>query len=273
MSPGPLRLSVAEIDVLCTLLALDPPDALELHDRGEPALTDARDDLAARGLLERAGIAATVAATLRRLCCAPLAVELDGPRGLHAVAGVDAATGVLAVRHGDDVALRALPSGRAISAVPELLGPLRPAVGRPVRVPVAVVTDAVAAAGEDTHRLVVELMRRGVSGAGARTLVDANREVRDVSRIGVTLRHADGVRHGPYRITVQRTASGHRCQRPCAGPPGALVTAPATGDRLASEIEELIRVTARGQRRGAGRGSTRPADTGGIGSRTGASTW
>lgn len=270
----PARLSAAELDLLCELLALDPPDALGPGDGRASAV---RSGLAARGLLDGTWPAPEIASVVRRLCRAPLTVELHRhrPDPLTAVAAVDTAHAVLAVRHGDGVVVRSLPPDRAVAAVPELMAPLRPAPGRPVRVPVAVLTEAVAAAGEDAHRLVVELMRRGMSGPGARTLVDANREVDAVSRIGVTLRGAGGPRSGPYRITLQHTPSGHHCQRPCPGPPDALVTAPATAERLTSEIDELVRATADGpgQRRGAGRGSTRPADAGGIGSVTGARTW
>ena len=263
---GAVTVSAAELDLLCGLLGLDPPDALDIpaHRDRAPALPGS------------AG-APPITSALRGLSRAPLLLELHRsfPEPFATVVAVDATQAVLAARHGDRVEIRRLPPERATAAVLEQLPPLRPAPGRPVRVPVDVLTEAVAAAGDDADRLVVELMRRGMSGPGARSLVDANREVDAVFRIGVTVRRIDGPRHGPYRITLAHNASGHHCRPPSAGPPDALVTVPATARRLALEIDELVAVTAERpvQRRGAGRGSTRPADAGGIGSGTGANTW
>jgi len=229
---GATTLSASEWVLLHALLRLDPPDALDIAVR-RSASPDVRNGLAERGLLHGSDPAPPIASALRRLSRAPLVLDVHRPRPdpLAAVVAVDAARPVLAVRYGETVAVRHLPPERAVDAVLEKMPRLRRASGRAVRVPVAVLTAAVATAGDDAERLVVELMRRGMSGAGARTLVDANR-----------------------------------------------VTVPASAGLLALEIDELVRAAAGaadaglGQRRGAGRGSTRPADTDGIGSETGAST-
>ncbi len=275
---GTLALSAAELDLLGEVLCLEPPDALDAGPRRRgPATSDVRAGLAGRGLLHGSEPAAPVAAALRRLARAPLTVELHRhrPDPLSAVVAVHAGHAVLAVRHRDTVVLRRVAPDQAVGAVLEPMAPLRPASGRPVRIPVTVLTDAVAAAGDDADGLGVELMRRGMSGSGARVLVAANQDVDAVFRIGVALRGADGPRPGPYRITVQHNAAGHHCQILLPGPPDSLVTAPATSDRLVREVDALVRAAANqpDQRRGAGRGSTRPADTGGIGSGTGAGTW
>lgn len=235
-------LSVAELDLLCAVLDLEPPDGLGGHGDGPAAGVGA--GLAVRGLLD--GSTSPVAPALRRLVRAPLVLELRhghrDPVTAIAALGPDRAT--IAVRHRCRVDLREVPAERATAAVLDLLGPLRPARARPVRVPVRVLDDALAAAGDDPHRLVVELMHRGMPGCAARTLVAANHDVDARARIGATVRTPAGPRPGPHRLTVQHTAVGHHVQQPCPGPEQTWETAPATRRRLARGVDDLVRAAA-----------------------------
>lgn len=277
-------LTLVEAEVLFDVLGIEePPLALDLPHHGRTRaerlriVSETRAGLRARGLDRHPELR-------RRLhLLARPALSLDLLHRyrtlLGAVVAVDGPDGVLAVRHDDEVALRAVPPAQAAEALVDLLGPLVPAPGRPVRVPERVLADAARESGDDVDRLVVELMRRGMRGGSARALVAANDRVDALAQIGVNVGTGTGTRRGPYVLTVQHNDAGHHRQRllPASGAdPARIEIGPIDRPRLLREIDELVRSAVDGpgpgQRRGAGRGSTRPADVGGIGSSTGAST-
>ncbi|MBW0103073.1 ESX secretion-associated protein EspG [Pseudonocardia sp. KRD291] len=285
-------LTLVEADVAFDVLGIDtPPPALDPphHGRTLPErsriVSGAVAHLRARGL--DPGGDSDLARDLRLLARPALSLDL-----LHryrallgAVVAVDGGDAVLAVRHEDEIALLRIPPERAADTLVDLLGPLTPAAGATVRVPARVLSEAVRDAGDDADRLVVELMRRGMTGAAARALVATNHEVDALAQIGSNVRTPTGQRRGPYVLTVQHNAAGHHRQRLVppgprrSGSPGehdVVEAGPIGRTRLLQEVDELVAATldgaGPGYRRGAGRGSTRPAETGGIGSWTGAST-
>ncbi|MET0189809.1 MAG: ESX secretion-associated protein EspG [Pseudonocardia sediminis] len=278
-------LTLVEADVAFDVLGIDtPPAALDPPHHGRSLPERARivsgtvDRLRSRGL--DPGRDTDLARDLHLLARPALSLDL-----LHryrallgAVVAVDGADAVLAVRHEDEIAIVRVPPERAAAALVELLGPLHPAPGPAVRVPSRVLAEAVRDAGTDADRLVVELMRRGMTGAAARALVATNDDVDALAQIGATVRTPTGQRRGPYVLTVQHNAAGHHRQRLRARPgeDDVVEAGPIDRARLLSEVDELVAATLDGPdpryRRGAGRGSTRPADAGGIGSWTGAST-
>lgn len=285
-------LTLVEADVAFDVLGIDtPPSALDPPHHGRTVPERSRivegtvAHLRARGL--DPGRDSDLGRDLRLLARPALSLDmLHRYRALlGAVVAVDGAGTVLAVRHEDEIALLRVPPERAAEALVELLGPLTPAHGHTVRVPARVLSEAVRDAGEDTDRLAVELMRRGMTGAAARSLVAANDRVDALAQIGTNVATATGRRRGPYVLTVQHNAAGHHRQRLVSSdgrPPGrpggtdVVEAGPIDRARLLHEVDELVAATLDGPdpryRRGAGRGSTRPAAAGGIGSWTGAST-
>lgn len=278
-------LTLVEADVAFDVLGIDtPPSALDPPHHGRTLPERSRivsgtvAHLRERGL--EPGRDTDLARDLRLLARPAFSLDL-----LHryrallgAVVAVDGARAVLAVRHEDEIALLRIPPERAAEALIELLGPLTPASGRPVHVPTGVLSEAVRDAGNDADRLAVELMRRGMTGSAARALVAANHEVDALAQIGANARTPTGQRRGPYVLTVQHNAAGHHRQR-LRNRPGEqdlVEVGPIDRPRLMLEVDELLAATVDGPdpryRRGAGRGSTRPAAAGGIGSWTGAST-
>lgn len=284
-------LTLVEADVAFDVLGIDtPPPALDPphHGRTLPErsriIADTLTRLRARGL--DPGRDTELARDLHRLARPALSLDL-----LHryrallgAVVTVDRAGAVLAVRHEDEVALLRVAPERAAESLVELLGPLTPAAGPTVRVPARVLSDAVRDAGDDADRLVVELMRRGMTGAAARALAATNDEVDALAQIGANAWTPTGQRRGPHVLTVQHNATGHHRQRLRSLPGREDVVQAGPIDRagLLREVDELVAATLDGAgphddtgpryRRAAGRGSTRPAAAGGIGSWTGAST-
>ena len=280
-------LTLVEADVLCDVLGIeDPPLALAPPHHGRTAaernrivdrtLAGLRDRGLARGRGGPAPSSDDLARDLHLLARPAVAVDLLHRHHtlLGAVVATDGPAGLLAVRHEEEIALLPVPPDRAAEVLVDLLGPLEPAPGPAVRVPERVLDEAVRDAGDDPDRLVVELMRRGTTGAAARALAAAHQDVDALGQIGVHARTPSGLRRGPYVLTVTHNAAGHHRTRRRSSPggPDLVETGPAGRARLVDEVGELVAATVRDYRRGAGRGSTRPSAAGGIGSTTGAAT-
>ena len=128
-------------------------------------------------------------------------------------------------------------------------------------------------------------MRRGLDGTDAHALLRMSRIV-GVGQLGASRRTGSGRRRAPYMLLVHPTAEGCYRQRrvPRAGDETMVEAGPADFSSLSRELDELVALTAvrpghghpeadgLDYRRGAGLGSTRPAEAGGIGSWTGAGT-
>jgi EspG family len=148
--------------------------------------------------------------------------------GLAACRGAD---GVLAVRHGDEMALVDIPAAEAVAAVLSLLGPVRPGPCRPTLITVG--RDAVHA-----------------------SLQAALRDVRMFGQLGASVAAHDGcrVRRAPRVIGFHRTDVGDyrsvrvdRC---------TIALEPATPERLAADLDGLLALECERYNGFAGRGST-----------------
>ena len=274
-------LTLVEADVLFDALgieepplALDPPHHGQTLQERHRIVSRTLDGLRARGLDQHPDLNRQLHLLARPALSLDLLHRFRTLLG--AVVAVDGPHGVLAVRHEDEIAVRAVPPAGAAEALVDLLGPLVRAQSRTVRVPGQVLDDAVRDSGDDADRLGVELMRRGMSGGAARGLVAANHRVDALAQIGANVRTETGTRRGPYVLTVQHNDAGHHRQRMLPDSGDIIEIGPIDRPQLLREVDELVHATVGTpeprQRRGAGRGSTRPADAGGIGSVTGAST-
>jgi ESX secretion-associated protein EspG len=132
--------------------------------------------------------------------------------GLVAVRGP---TAVLAVRHGDEIALVDVPAAAAVDAVLDLLGPVRPGPGRPTTVVLA-------------------------DGPTAPEVRAACRDVRMFGQLGASVLDHDGVqtRRMPRVIGFHRTGAGD--YRSVRLGPSTVALEPATRARLAADLDELL---------------------------------
>lgn len=254
-------LSPAEFDVAWEMLGLgETPVALELP---SPGTTDAerarvvRDATAAlqdRDLVRHARPAPDLAQEMTLLAHAEVFRDLvtTVPSRLMAVAASGGHRAVLAVRHRDQVALVRLPADRATTELVDLLGPLAPGPGRPVRVPEVVLGDALRACGADRERFASELMRRGLGGDDAYALLRMS-EVTGVGQLGASRRTERGRRRAPYVLLVQSTAEGCYRQRrvPRPGAETIVEAGPIDPGALAGELDELVEALCGGPLMGA----------------------
>lgn len=279
-------LSLAEFDVAWEMLDLgETPVALELPSPGATTderariVRDAAATLRNRGLVARSRPVADLEQAMRLLARAEVFRDLvtTAPSRLLAVAASAGAQAVLAVRCGERVALVRMPTDRAVPELVSLLGPLTPGPGRPVRVPEVVLGDALRTGGTDRDRFASELMRHGLDGDDTYMLLRMS-DVTGVGQLGATRRSAGARRRSPYALLVQSTPEGCYRQRrvPRPGADTIVEAGPTDPEALVGEVDDLVAAIPDGPdpryRRGAGRGSTRPAAAGGIGSWTGAST-
>lgn len=271
-------LSVDEFDVCWELLDLGvTPAVLELQRSGrtyperDRIVACAIGTLRERGLVRGSAPVRALAADLTTLARAGTVRDLvvTAPVRIAALAATGETSCVLAVRMDDRVALARVAPGRAAAELVELVGPVHPGPGPAVRIPAPVLRDAVAASADEPERFTSELMRRGVDGPDAAAVLRMG-ELTGAGQLGAS---RGGLR-APYPLLLHVTARGVYRQRRVTRP-GAdtmVEAGPVDAATLTRELDELVRATADGQRRGAGRGSTLPADAGGIGSDTGANT-
>ncbi|BBG05430.1 MULTISPECIES: ESX secretion-associated protein EspG [Pseudonocardia] len=260
--PGPVLdwrratvLSAAEFDVARDLLDLGRgPAVLGLLSPGPTdveragVVREATRSLAARGLLDAGGFRPTLVDDLRTVAAPEFQHDLvvSPPTPQQALVGYRTGRAVLACRIGDDVALLRVRPEQAATALVELLGPLTPGPGPTVRIPVRVLAEAAAAAGDRT-RWTAELLRRGCSGAEA-DLVARMGEVRGLAQLGAGRTEPAG-RRAPAVLLVHATAEGCYYQRRptsdvIGGPPagGATVHAgPIDAPTLVAELTALLR--------------------------------
>ena len=273
-------LSVDEFDVAWELLDLgDTPAVLELRRSGRTygergrIVAEAIGTLRHRGLVRGSAPVPALAADLTTLDRARTVRDLvvTAPVRITALAATGEAACVLAVRLDDRVALARIPPDRAAAELVALVGPVHPGPGPGVRIPARVLHDAVAASDGERERFTTELMRRGVDGQDALAVLRMG-QLTGAGQLGA----GSGGRRAPYPLLLHVTAEGvYRQRRVSQGGAETMVEAgPVDAPTLTRELDELVSATAdgAGQRLGAGRGSTRPADAGGIGSGTGAST-
>jgi len=255
-----LRLSAVEFDACWELLGLgETPPTLELLSPGRTwaerhrVLTDVLGGLRRRGLVERSAPSEAVAGPLRLLASPEYQVDLrfagpDGP-----VTGIGAVTGdrgVRLVRLGDQLRLLPIRPGQLVTAMVELVGPLRGGPGRQVNIPAAVF-DAAHRATTDGKlwTMADELVARGVARMDAASWVRMCTGIRSVGQLG-TVGRADGVpRFGPWAVGFQRTDGGDFLQLRRPGAEGAAVDAatvticPLDAPRLTRLVTELLAAT------------------------------
>ncbi len=123
--------------------------------------------------------------------------------------------GVLAVRHGEEIALVDIPAAAAVDAVLDLLGPVCPGPGRSTTVVLA-------------------------DGPTAPEVRAACRDVRMFGQIGASVLDDDGVRtHRMSRVIgFHRTDAGD--YRSVRLGPSTVALEPATRARLAADLDELL---------------------------------
>jgi len=123
--------------------------------------------------------------------------------------------GVLAVRHGDEIAVVGVPAAAAVDAVLDLLGPVRPGPGRPTTVVLG-------------------------DGPTAPEVRAACRDVRMFGQLGASVPAQDGARtrRMPRVIGFHRTGAGD--YRSVRLGPSTVALEPATRARLAADLEELL---------------------------------
>ncbi|MDQ4118298.1 MAG: ESX secretion-associated protein EspG [Actinomycetota bacterium] len=274
-------LSVDEFDVAWELLDLGAtPAVLELQRSGRTyeerdlIVAGAIGTLRDRGLVRGSAPVPGLAADLTTLAGAATVRDLvvTAPVRFAAMAATGETACVLAVRLDERVAVAGIPPGRAAAELVDLVGPVQPGPGPAVRIPAQVLYDAVAASDGERERFTSELMRRGVDGPDALAVLRMG-ELTGAAQLGACRLG----QRAPYPLLLHVTARGVYRQRRVARPGAETVVeaGPVDAATLTRELDELVSASADGpgQRRGAGRGSTRPADVGGIGSDTGASTW
>lgn len=243
-------LSLAEFDVAWEMIGLgETPVALELPSPGTideeraRVVRDATATLQDRGLLRHARPTPDLEQEMTLLAHADVVRDLvtTAPARLMAVAASTGSRAVLAVRHGEQVALLLLPADRATTELVDLLGPLVHGPGRPVRVPEIVLGDALRACRNDRERFVSELMRRGLGGDDAYALLRMS-EVTGVGQLGASRRTERGRRRAPYMLLVQSTAGGCYRQRrvPRPGVETIVEAGPIDPGALVGEVDELV---------------------------------
>lgn len=243
-------LSLAEFDIAWEMLGLgETPVALELPSPGTTdeerarVVRDATANLQDRGLVRHARPTPDLEQEMTLLAHAEVFRDLvtTAPTRLMAVAASAGPRAVLAVRHGDQVALVRLPADRATSELVDLLGPLAPGPGRPVRVPEIVLGDALRACGSDREQFGAELMRRGLGGDDAYALRRMS-EVTGVAQLGASRRTERGRRRAPYMLLVQSTGEGCYRQRrvPRPGAETIVEAGPIDPGALVYEVDELV---------------------------------
>ena len=243
-------LSLAEFDVAWEMLDLgETPVALELPSPGTTVeerariVREAMATLRERGLVGEARPAPALEQEMRLLAGAEVFRDLvtTAPSRLLAVAASAGPRAVLAVRHGDRVALVRLPSARATPELVSLLGPLVPGPGRAVHVPEVVLGAALTVCGTDRDRFVSELMRRGLDGTDAYTMLRMS-EVTGVGQLGVSHRSPGTRRRAPYVLLVQSTPEGCYRQRRLSRPGVETIVEAGPTDpvTLAGELDELV---------------------------------
>lgn len=243
-------LSLAECDVaremlglhrFTAVLGLPSPGATEQE--RERIVRNATASLRDRGLVTGVRPSPELEQDMRLLVCAETHRDLvvTAPSRYSAVAATSGTQTVLAVRRGERVAFVGLPPQRATVELVGLLGPVVPGPGRPVRVPAAVLGDAVRAGGGDRDRFTAELMRRGLDGPGALALQRTS-DVTGVGQLGASRRSRGRRRRAPVMLLVQATADGCYRQRRVPAPGGeTVVEVAAAGSRsLARELDELV---------------------------------
>jgi EspG family len=134
------------------------------------------------------------------------------------VAGLVAVRGplaVLAVRHGDEIALVDIPAAVAVDAVLDLLGPVRPGPGRRVTVVLA-------------------------DGPTAPEVRAACRDVRMFGQLGASVLDHDGVRIRRMSRVIGFHRTGAGDYRSVRLGPSTVGLEPATRALLAADLDELL---------------------------------
>ena len=251
----PLRLDPVEFDACWELLGLgEPPLTLRLPSPGRSwaerhqVLTGVLARLDRRGLVERSAPGPAVAGPLRLLARADHQLDLrlstpDGPLvGIGAVAGE---RGVRVLRLGDELRVQPIRPGQLVSAMVELVGPMRAGAGRPVNL-AASVFDAAHAATTDGKlwTMADELVALGVDRQDAASWVRMCSGIRSVGQLGSAHRPDGLPRFGPWVIGFQRTDDGDFLQLRRPGPHGPTVSVcPLDAGHLTRLATELLSAT------------------------------
>jgi ESX secretion-associated protein EspG len=249
---GETWLSPVELDACWELLGLgDPPATLRLPSPGRSwsdrrrHLDSVLAELRRRGLADRSRPDERLARMLRALARPQRQLDLilHGEHGTLVAIGADTGgSGVLAVRHGEQIRLAPVPLWALVRSVVELVGPITPGYGRSVNLP-AEVFDAARKATHDGElwTLADRMVAMGIPPEDASSCVRMCAGVRMLGQLGTLVRQ-DGVkRFGPWVIGFHLTKSGHFLQlrRPYSGT-STITISPLDAPRLTRHTEELL---------------------------------
>lgn len=249
-----MRLLPVELDACWELLGLgDPPATLRLPSPGR-SLSDRRRHLESvlaglrrRGLAGRSGPDEHLAKMLRGLARPERQLDLilRGEQGTLVAIGADArGSGVLAVRHGEQVTLAPVRSTALVAAVVGLVGPMKPGVGRTANLPADAFDAALKATSDgDLWSLADRMVEMGVPREDASSCVRMCIGVRRLGQLGTAFRQDGAMRLGPWVIGFHLADSGYFLQLRRPGPydgANTIIMCPLDAPRLAQKAGELL---------------------------------
>lgn len=247
---GATVLTLTEFEVSWELLGLgetpgqlDPPSAGRTVEERRGIVAAVGTELYRRGLGDDRGPHPVLAEQLRLLGRADLTLDVRF-RADTLVAGLAACRAnrcVLAVRHGEQIAVLALPVEAAAGALVDLIGPITPGPGSDVTLPAAVLDAARSAAPGDPRRFAEELAWRGLPRPDAARLVTMCSNVRQRGQFGATARSRGGHRsRAPYVVGTHCTQDGHfRQVRQLSAGTTSVTIGPVSRQQLLGDLARL----------------------------------
>lgn len=249
-----MRLSPVELDACWDLLGLgDPPATLRLPSPGQ-SLSDRRRHLDSvltglrrRGLAGGSGPDEHLAKMLRRLARPDRQLDLilRGEQGTLVAIGADArGSGVLAVRHDEQVTLAPVRSTALVPALVGVVGPMTPGIGRTANLP-ADAFDAALKATRDGNlwSLADRMVETGIPREDASSCVRMCLGVRRLGQLGTAFRQDGAMRLGPWVIGFHLAESGYFLQLRKPGRydrVSTIIMCPLDAPRLAQKAGELL---------------------------------
>lgn len=249
-APNEVRLTAVEFDACWELLGLgERPAALSLP---SPGRTHTERRRVLEGVLDglrRRALASDrphpVIADMLGLLARPrheIDLRLNGGRSaLGAIAGN---RGVVVARQGEHVWAVGLRAAEVGPRLVGFVGPMTPAVLRPVNIPADALDEAlrVAAPRRSVWAVADELSLRGVPRADATSLARAFTEVHDPGQLSVTEIVEGRRRPAPWCCGLHRTDTGWVATVRSAAPSGTTVSVlPVDSGRLAMRLDGVLR--------------------------------
>lgn len=174
-------------------------------------------------------------------------LRLSGTSLMTAISAVRARRGVLAVRHGSEVALLDTTPASGVPGLVELLGPLRPGPGWSVGLPAQVFDAARVGSPDDPDRFADVLNRHGIPRSDTDVLVAMTRGAVRLGQFGAAQRGPDErLRRAPHVVGLHRTEAGDYCQLRRGDGRGrdTVTIAPLDRDTLLGHLDRLAALTA-----------------------------